>query len=88
MVPSVCNWQMSWNNNVLVNFGTISKTKISLIIKTSGLYYKPITIIIDDSRVVNKHETSLIEDARVITYDHHMFIVQAIGGYFLLILQR
>jgi hypothetical protein len=29
--------------------------------------------------VINKLETSLTDDARVIIYDHHMFIVQAIG---------
>ncbi len=43
----------------------------------SGLYYKPNTIVIDDSSIINKLETSLIDNARVISYDHHMFIVQA-----------
>ncbi len=46
---------------------------------TSGLYYKPITIVNNDSRVVNKLETSLTGGARVVSYDHHMFIVQATG---------
>ncbi len=47
--------------------------------RTSGLFYKPMTIINDDSRVVNKLEASITDDAIVIIYDHHMFIVQAIG---------
>ncbi len=38
------------------------------------------TIVNDDSRVINKLETSLTDDARVVIYDHHMFIVQAIGA--------
>jgi hypothetical protein len=44
-----------------------------------GLYYKPVMIVNDDSRVVNKLEASLTDDARVVIYNHHMFIVQAIG---------
>jgi len=43
----------------------------------SGLYYKPVTIVNNDSRVVNNLKASLTDDARVVTYDHHMFIVQA-----------
>jgi hypothetical protein len=43
----------------------------------NGLYYKPITIVNDDSRVINKLETLLSDDARVVSYNHHMFIVQA-----------
>jgi hypothetical protein len=46
---------------------------------TCGLYYKPMMIVNDDSRVINKLETSLADNARVVTYDHHMFIVQATG---------
>jgi hypothetical protein len=49
------------------------------IIKSSGLYYKPIMIVNDQSRVINKLETSLTEDARVIINVLHMFIVQATG---------
>jgi hypothetical protein len=37
------------------------------------------TIVKDDSRVINKLEASLTDDARVISYDRHMFIVQATG---------
>ncbi len=40
------------------------------------------TIVNDDSRVITKLETSLTDDARVVIYDHHMFILQAIGEYF------
>ncbi len=47
---------------------------------TSGLYYKPATIVNDDSRVIDKLETSLTDDARVVIYDHHMFIIKAIGA--------
>jgi hypothetical protein len=36
-------------------------------------------IVNKDSRVVTKLETLLTDDARVAIYDHHMFIVQAIG---------
>jgi hypothetical protein len=36
-------------------------------------------IINDDFRVANKLEASLTDDTRVVIYDHHMFIVQAIG---------
>ncbi len=43
----------------------------------SGMYYKPVTIVNDDARVVNKLEASLTDDPRVVTYDRHMFIVQA-----------
>ncbi len=35
-------------------------------------------IVNDDSRVINKLDTSLTDDARVVTYNHHMFIVQAV----------
>jgi hypothetical protein len=34
-------------------------------------------IVNNDSRVIDKLETSLTDEARVVTYDHHMFIVQA-----------
>ncbi len=34
-------------------------------------------IVNDDSRVVNKLETPLTEDAREVSYDCHMFVVQA-----------
>jgi hypothetical protein len=45
---------------------------------TSGLYYyKHMMIINDDSSVVIKWSFKLIDVARCITYDHHMFIVQA-----------
>jgi hypothetical protein len=44
---------------------------------TSRLYYKLITIVNDNSSITNKLETSLIDDARVVTYNRHMFIVQA-----------
>ncbi len=37
-------------------------------------------IVNDNSRVVNKLETSLTDDARVVTYDHHMFMIQATGS--------
>ena len=46
---------------------------------TCGVYYKHITIINDDFSIINKFEASLTDDARVIIYDHHMFIVPAIG---------
>ncbi len=36
-------------------------------------------IVNNYSRVVNKLKTSVSDDARVVTYDHHMFIVQATG---------
>ena len=48
----------------------------------SGLYYKPMTIVNDDSRVITKLETSLTDDTRVVIYDHHMFIAQATGLFF------
>ncbi len=41
------------------------------------------TIVNADSRFVNKLEASLTDDARVIIYDHHMFLVQALGGTYL-----
>jgi hypothetical protein len=44
-----------------------------------GLYYKPMTMINDDARIIKKLDASLTDDARVIIYDHHLFIVQAIG---------
>jgi hypothetical protein len=47
----------------------------------SGLYYKPMTMLIYDSRVVNKPEASLTDDVRVVTYNRHMFIVQATGHW-------
>ncbi len=47
---------------------------------SSGLYYKNITTVNDDSSIINKFEASLTDDARVIIYNHHMFIVQAIGA--------
>jgi hypothetical protein len=47
---------------------------------TSGLYYKHIAIVYDDSSTINKFEASLTDDARVVIYDHHVFIVQAIGA--------
>ncbi len=47
---------------------------------------KPITIVSDDSSIVNKLETSLIDDARVIIYDRHMFIVQATGVMFFIVM--
>ncbi len=34
-------------------------------------------IVNDDSRVINKLEASLTDDDRVVTYDYHMFLVQA-----------
>jgi hypothetical protein len=37
------------------------------------------TIVNDDSRVVNKLEASLTDNARDVTYNCHMFIVQATG---------
>ena len=40
------------------------------------------TIVNDDSRVITKLETSLTDDARVVIYDHHMFIAQATGLFF------
>jgi hypothetical protein len=40
---------------------------------------RQVTIVNDDSRVITKLETSLTDDARVISYDCHMFIVQATG---------
>ncbi len=46
----------------------------------------PITIVSDDSSIVNKLETSLIDDARVIIYDCHMFIVQATGFMFFIVM--
>jgi hypothetical protein len=49
---------------------------------TCGLYYKHTTIVNDDSSIVNKFEASFTEDARVITYDHHMFIIQATESKF------
>ncbi len=42
----------------------------------------PVACIINvnyTSSVVNKLEALLTDDARVVIYDHHMFIVQAIG---------
>jgi hypothetical protein len=36
-------------------------------------------IVNDDSSIINKLEASLTDDARVVIYDHHMFIVQAMG---------
>ena len=53
----------------------------------SALYDKPMTIVNDDSRVINKLDASLTEDARVVIYDCNMFIVQATGGFRLIILQ-
>ncbi len=43
-----------------------------------GLYHKHFTIINDDSNAV-KFGASLAGAARVVIYNHHMFIVQAIG---------
>jgi len=39
-------------------------------------------IVNDDSMVINKLEASPTDDARVVSYDHHMFIVQATGVIF------
>ncbi len=39
-------------------------------------------IVNDNSSVITKLETSLTDGARVVIYDHHMFIVQAIGLVF------
>jgi len=48
-------------------------------VRCCGLYYKPTISVKDDSRVVNKLETSLTDDAGVVSYDRHVFIVQATG---------
>jgi hypothetical protein len=52
---------------------------LRLLIKISGLYYKPMTIVNDDSRVISKLEASLTDGTRVVIYNCHMFIVQATG---------
>jgi hypothetical protein len=44
-----------------------------------GLYYKHTAIINYASSIVNKLEALLTDDARVVSYDHHVFIVQATG---------
>ncbi len=44
-----------------------------------GLYYKHMTIVNEDSGVVIKWSFKLIDAARGVTYDHHMFIVQALS---------
>ncbi len=49
-----------------------------MLIRHRGLYYKHVTFVNGVSSVVNKFEALLIDDARVITYDHHVFIVQAV----------
>ncbi len=36
-------------------------------------------IVNDDARIVNKLDASLNDDTRVVIYNHHMFIVQAMG---------
>jgi hypothetical protein len=51
--------------------------QVIVLAQARGLYYKPMTIVNDKSRVVNKLETLLSDNARVVTYDCHMFIVQA-----------
>ncbi len=53
--------------------------RVSVILQTSGLYYKPLTIVNGNARVVNKLEASLTDNAWVVIYDRHMFIVQATG---------
>jgi hypothetical protein len=40
-------------------------------------------IVKDDSEVINKLEASLADGARVVTYNRHIFIVQASGLNFL-----
>ncbi len=42
-----------------------------------GLYYKHTMIVNYASSSINKLEALLTDDARVITYDRHVFIVQA-----------
>ncbi len=44
-----------------------------------GMYYKHMMIINDDYSVVIKWSFKLIDAARGVSYDRHMFIVQAAG---------
>jgi hypothetical protein len=56
----------------------VSYQENEMLIRHCGLYYKHVTIVNDDSRIINKFEALLTDDARVITYNHHVFIVQAV----------
>ncbi len=48
---------------------------------TCVLYYKHETIVNDTSSSVNKPKASLNDAARGVIYDHHVFIIQATGGW-------
>ncbi len=49
------------------------------VMRLSGLYYKHMTIVYYASSIINKLDALLTDDARVITYNRHVFIVQATG---------
>jgi hypothetical protein len=55
----------------------MSDKAFTVVVQSSGLYYKHIMIVNYNSSVVNKLGASLPIDARVVIYDWHMFIVQA-----------
>ncbi len=62
--------------NVGFNKRKMSDNAFTVVVQSSGLYYKHIMIVNYDSSVVNKLGASFPNHSRVIIYDHHMFIVQ------------
>ncbi len=56
--------------------------------RNCGLYYKHMMNVNDNSSVFIKWSSKLIDTARGIIYDWHMFIEQATGSWFILIILK